>query len=30
MEWPGRAPVPPVLEAGKGRQKQEACHVAGD
>ncbi len=24
MEWSGRAPAPPAIEAGKGRQRQGA------
>ncbi len=28
MEWSGRAPAPPAIEAGKGRQRQWARHVA--
>ena len=27
MEWSGRAPAPPAIEAGKGRQRQGARHV---
>ena len=27
MGWSGRAPAPPAIEAGKGRQRQGACHV---
>jgi hypothetical protein len=28
MEWPGRAPAPPAIEAGKGRQRQGARYVS--
>ena len=28
MEWSGRAPAPPVIEAGKGRQRQGARYVS--
>jgi len=28
MEWSGRAPAPPAIEAGKGRQRQGARHVS--
>jgi hypothetical protein len=28
MEWSGRAPAPPVIEAGKGCQRQGARHVS--
>jgi transposase len=28
MEWSGRAPAPPVSEAGEGRQRQGARHVS--
>src|SRR5277367_1745795 len=28
MEWSGRAPAPPAIEAGKGRQRQGASHVS--
>jgi hypothetical protein len=27
MGWSGRAPAPPAIEAGKGRQRQGARHV---
>src|SRR5215472_265390 len=27
LHWTGRAPAPPAREAGKGRQRQGACHV---
>jgi len=27
MEWSGRAPAPPAIEAGKGRQRQGAHYV---
>ena len=27
MEWSGRAPAPPAIEAGQGRQRQGARHV---
>jgi len=27
MEWSGRAPAPPAIEAGKGRQRQGARDV---
>ena len=25
MEWSGRAPAPPAIEAGKGRQSEKGC-----
>jgi transposase len=28
MEWSGRAPAPPTIEAGKGRQRQGARYVS--
>ena len=28
MEWSGRAPAPPAIEAGKGRQRQGARYVS--
>jgi hypothetical protein len=28
MEWSGRAPAPPAVEAGRGRQRQGARHVS--
>jgi transposase len=28
MEWSGRAPAPPAIKAGKGRQRQGARHVS--
>ena len=28
MEWSGRAPAPPAIEAGQGRQRQGARHVS--
>ena len=28
MEWSGRAPAPPAIDAGKGRQRQGARHVS--
>src|SRR6266850_7380640 len=28
MGWSGRAPAPPAIEAGKGRQRQGARHVS--
>jgi len=27
MGWSGRAPAPPVMEAGVGHRRQRACHV---
>src|SRR5271156_5629782 len=30
MEWSGRAPARPAIEAGKGRQRQGARHVTED
>ena len=28
MEWSGRAPAPPAIEAGQGRRRQGARHVS--
>jgi transposase len=30
MGWSGRAPAPPAIEAGKGRQRRGAHHVSAD
>ena len=30
MEWSGRAPAPPAIEAGKGRQRRGARHVSAE